>query len=161
MNQKKELISKFFDQKHIAIIGLSDTKKGPANAVYDKLEKAGYQLSAISRSLTEYHNKPCFHSLHEISQKPDAVFIATNPTSTEFFTNECIDLGIQLIWMHDLSGTSPKKRNSLSSVHTESVKKASEQAIKVIDGSCPMQHLNPDFAHKCFCGINSLLGRNN
>jgi predicted CoA-binding protein len=161
MKTKQELIQDFFKKQHLVVIGLSQKKPGPANAVYDKLEAEGFRVTGISRSLKEYHGKTCFTSLSEIPTKPDAVFIATNPKQTLNFTQECINLGISLIWMHDMSGTSPKKRNSFSSVSKEAVELARASSLEVIDGNCPMQQLKPDLFHTCLCKFNSLTGRNN
>jgi len=62
-----------------------------------------------------------YPNLSAIPQIPNAVFIATNKENTLKLTIECIDLGVNMIWMHDLMGTCVKKRNAASSVHEEAV----------------------------------------
>ena len=85
--------------------------------------------------------------LKSIPEKPDGVFILTNPTVTEQIVEQCVDLGIQRVWMHCLMGTKPGLAASMTSVSPEAVRMCRENGIEVIPGSCPNQFLNPDFGH--------------
>jgi hypothetical protein len=75
------------------------------------------------------------------------VFILTNPNITEQVVQQCVDLGIERVWMHCLMGTKPGLAASMTSVSPEAVQMCRENGIEVIPGGCPNQHLKPDFGH--------------
>jgi hypothetical protein len=85
--------------------------------------------------------------LKSIPEKPEAVFILTNPKITEQVVQQCVDLGIGYVWMHCLMGTKPGLAAGMTSVSQEAVRLCRENGITVIPGSCPNQFLKPDFGH--------------
>jgi predicted CoA-binding protein len=149
----------FFKSKIIAVVGISLNKPGPANLVYDLFKQSNLPVFGISKSLSEYKNDTMYPSLSALPQIPEAVFIALNKNSTLKLTAECIDLGVNIIWLHDMMGTCVKKRNSVSSVNEEAVLLAEKNSIQVIAGSCPMQFLQTDLFHLCLNKVNLWTGR--
>jgi predicted CoA-binding protein len=141
------LVQSFLAQKSIAVVGVSDQRETGCNAAYQRFKDAGYTVWPVNPRLSEYEGVPCYPDLKSVPQKPDAVFILTNPKVTEQIVDECITLGVEHVWMHCMLGTKPGLAASMTSVSQEAVEKARANGIRVIPGSCPNQFLNPDFGH--------------
>jgi hypothetical protein len=141
------LVKDFLAQKKIAVVGVSDKRETGCNAAYHKFKEAGYAVSAVNPRLTSFDGDPCYPNLKAIPEKPEAVFILTNPKVSEEIVQQCVELGIQRVWMHCLMGTKPGLAASMTSVSPEAVRMCHENGITVIPGSCPNQFLKPDFGH--------------
>jgi uncharacterized protein len=72
---------------------------------------------------------PCYHDLKSVPGGIDGVVIATSPTNAEATMRECVDLGIDRVWMH--RGPGP------GSVSAEATRYGREHGVTVIDGGCP------------------------
>lgn len=141
------LVQDFLAQKKIAVVGVSDKRETGCNLGYRKFKEAGYDVSAVNPRLTVFEGDPCYPDLKSIPEKPDAVFIFTNPKATEQIVQQCVDLGVQRVWMHCLMGTKPGLAAGMTSVSQEAVRMCRENGIAVIPGTCPNQFLKPDFGH--------------
>jgi len=71
----------------------------------------------------------------------------TNPKVTEQIVQQCVDLGINHVWMHCLTGTKPGLSAGSTSVSQSAVEKCRANGMVVIPGSFPAQFLEADFAH--------------
>jgi predicted CoA-binding protein len=147
MSKIDTLVEDFLAQKKIAVVGVSDNRETGCNLAYRKFKENGYEVSAVNPRLTSFEGDPCYADLKSIPEKPEAVFILTNPRVTEEIVQQCVDLGIQRVWMHCLMGTKPGLAASMTSVSPEAVRMCRENGIAVIPGSCPNQYLEPDFGH--------------
>ena len=147
MSQIDPLVKDFLAQKKIAIVGVSDKRETGCNLAYRKFKEAGYAVSAVNPRLTTFEGAPCYPDLKSIPEKPDAVFILANPKVTEQIVQQCVDLGIQRVWMHCVLGTKPGLAAGVSSVSQEAVRMCNENGITVIPGACPNQFLKPDIGH--------------
>jgi len=147
MSKIDALVQDFLAQKKIAIVGVSDKRETGCNLAYRKFKQAGYTVSAVNPRLTAFEGDPCYPDLKSIPEKPEAVFILTNPKVAEQVVQQCVDLGIQHVWMHCLMGTKPGMAANMTSVSPEAVRLCRENGITVIPGSCPNQFLKPDFGH--------------
>jgi predicted CoA-binding protein len=141
------LVQDFLAQKKIAVVGVSDQRETGCNLTYKKFKATGYQVFAINPHLSKYDGDPCYPDLLSLPQKPDAVFILANPKVTEQIVRQCMELGINHVWMHCMMGTKPGLATGISSVSPEAVRLCRENGIAVIPGSCPNQFLKPDFGH--------------
>lgn len=148
MSKMDTLVEDFLAQKKIAVVGVSDKRETGCNGAYRKFKEAGYDVSAVNPRLTSFEGDPCYPDLKSIPEKPDAVFILTNPNITEQLVQQCVDLGIQHVWMHCMMGTKPGLAAGMTSVSQDAVRMCQENGIQVIPGGCPNQHLKPDFGHK-------------
>jgi predicted CoA-binding protein len=158
MSKIDSLVQDFLAQKRIAVVGVSDKRETGCNLAYRKFKQAGYSVSAVNPRLTTFENDPCYPDLKSIPEKPDAVFILTNPKVTEQMIQQCVDLGIQRVWMHCLMGTKPGLAAGMTSVSPDAVRMCNEHGITVIPGSCPNQFLKPDFGHTLMRVIFRTLG---
>jgi len=147
MSKLETLVQDFLSQKRIAVVGVSDRRETGCNANYRKFKSAGYAVSAVNPRLSSFDGDPCYPNLSAIPEKPDGVFILANPRVAEQVVRECIDLGIEGVWMHCLMGTKPGLAASMTSVSDNAAQLCREHGIRVIPGSCPNQFLKPDPGH--------------
>jgi hypothetical protein len=96
--------------------------------------------------------------LKSIPEKPDAVFMLTNPKVTEQVVQQCVDLGVKHVWMHCMMGTKPGLASGMTSVSQSAVEMCKANGITVIPGACPNQFLKPDGGHKFMLGMWKLFG---
>jgi hypothetical protein len=141
------LVKDFLAQKKIAVVGVSDKRDTGCNLAYSNFKKNGYQVYAVNPRITTFEGDPCYPDLKSIPEKPDAVFILSNPKVTEQVVQQCVELGVRHVWMHCMMGTKPGLVASMSSVSPEAVEVCRANGIQVIPGSCPNQFLSPDFGH--------------
>ena len=152
------LVQDFLTQKKIAVVGVSDKRETGCNLAYTKFKEAGYQVSAVNPRLTSFKGDPCYPDLKSIPEKPQAVFILTNPKVTEQIVQQCVELGVSHVWMHCMMGTKPGLAAGMTSVSSDAVKMCRDNGIKVIPGGCPNQFIKPDIGHGLMRGLWGLLG---
>ena len=158
MNKLDGLVKNFLAQKKIAVVGESDKRETGCNMAYAKFKEAGYQVYAVNPRISTYNGEPCYADLRSIPEKPDAVFMLTNPRVTEQVVQQCVDLGVKHVWMHCMMGTKPGLSAGTTSVSPSAVDVCKANGIEVIPGSCPNQFLNPDGGHKFMRGMWKLFG---
>lgn len=146
-NKLDSLVNDFLAQKKIAVVGVSDKRDTGCNLAYRNFKAAGYTVSAVNPRLSVFEDDPCYPDLKSIPDKPDAVFILTNPQVTEDVVQQCVDLGVKHVWMHCMMGTKPGLAESMTSVSQDAVRMCEENGITVIPGSCPNQFLKADIGH--------------
>jgi predicted CoA-binding protein len=152
------LVQDFLAQKNIAVVGVSDQRETGCNQAYRKFKEAGYAVSAVNPRINTFEGDPCYPDLQSIPDKPDGVFILTNPKITHQIVQQCVEVGIPRVWMHCLMGTKPGLAANMTSVSPEAVRMCRENGITVIPGSCPNQYLNPDFGHTMMRVVFRALG---
>jgi predicted CoA-binding protein len=141
------LVQDFLAQKKVAVVGVSDKRETGCNLAYRKFKENGYTVSAVNPRITAFEGDTCYPDLKSIPEKPEAVFILTNPKVTEEIVQQCVDLGVRYVWMHCMMGTKPGLAAGMTSVSQEAVRMCKENGITVIPGACPNQYLKPDFGH--------------
>lgn len=147
MSKIDTLVQDFLAQKRIAVVGVSDKRETGCNLSYRKFKAAGYTVSAVNPRITEFDGDPCYPDLKSIPEKPEAVFILTNPKVSEQIVQQCVELGIKHVWMHCMLGTRPGLAARMTSVSPEAVRLCQENGIAVIPGACPNQYLKADIGH--------------
>jgi uncharacterized protein len=152
------LVQDFLAQKSIAVVGVSEKRDTGCNLAYTKFKDEGYKVYAVNPHITTFKGEPCYPDLKSIPQKPEAVFILTNPNVTEAVVRECVELGVKNVWMHCMLGTKPGLGAGMTSVSAEAVKLCKENGINVIPGACPNQFLKADFGHGMMRGLWGLMG---
>jgi len=158
MSKVDSLVQDFLAQKKIAIVGVSDKRETGCNEAYKRFKESGYTVYGVNPRITTFKGDPCYSDLKSIPEKPDAVFILSNPKVTDQIVQQCVDLGVKHVWMHCMMGTKPGLAAGMTSVSQEAVKLCRDNGISVIPGTCPNQYLKPDFGHKMMRGMWSLFG---
>ena len=152
------LIDDFLAQRVIAVVGVSDKRETGCNLAYRKFKEAGYTVRAVNPHQTTFAGDPCYADLQALPEKPDAVFILTNPQISEQVVQQCVALGVKRVWMHCLMGTRAGLAQGMTSVSPEAVRLCREHDISVIPGTCPNQFLKPDFGHAAMRVLFRTLG---
>lgn len=152
------LVQNFLAQKKIAVVGVSDKRETGCNLAYTKFKENGYQVFAVNPRISTFNGDACYPDLKSLPEKPDAVFLLTNPKVTDQVIQQCVEIGVKHVWMHCMMGTKPGLATSMTSVSPSAVEVCKANGIEVIPGSCPNQYLNPDGGHKFMRGLWSLLG---
>jgi predicted CoA-binding protein len=160
MADLNDLVQDFLAQERIAVAGVSDRRETGCNQAYKAFKDAGYQVVPINPRLSEFEGETCYPDLKSIPEKPDALFILTNPAITDELVDECVELGVSHVWMHCMMGTKPGLAQSMTSVSQDAVDKCREHGIQVIPGSCPNQFINADVGHKIMKVLWGALGFN-
>lgn len=152
------LVKEFLSQERIAVVGVSDQRDTGCNAAHRNFQKAGYKVFPVNPGISKFDGAPCYPDLASIPEKPQAVFILTNPDVTEQVVDQCVELGVKHVWMHCMMGTKPGLAKGMTNVSPSAVDKCHQQSISVIPGSCPNQFLDSDFGHKAMRVLWGALG---
>lgn len=153
MTTINQAAAEFLDNKRIAVTGVSREPKGHgSNTVYQRLRSRGYDVFAVNPNADEVEGDTCYHDLTSIPGGVDAVVIGTRPEHADATIAECVELGINRVWMH--RGPGPGSVSASATAHGR------EHGIEVIDGGCPLM-FDPtaDFAHKCMKAVFTLTRR--
>ena len=148
----KQAATEFLAQHRIAVTGVSRTPQDHgANVVYKRLKERGYEVFPINPNADEVEGDHAFHDLKSVPGGVDGVVIATSPAHAETTMRECVDLGIDRVWMHRGPGA--------GSVSAEATAYGREHGVTVIDGGCPcMVGPTADTGHKImhFFGVGHM-----
>jgi predicted CoA-binding protein len=142
MQDIKDAASEFLAKKRVAVTGVSrNGKSHGSNNVYRRLRERGYEVFAVNPNANEVEGDRCYPDLRSIPDGVQAVVIGTRPEIAEDTVRECVELGIEHVWMH--WGPNP---GSVSAPATEYGRR---HGITVIDGGCPLMFgPTADFGHK-------------
>src|SRR5512135_1104003 len=154
----QELVQDFLDQKIVAVVGVTDKRETGANLNYRKFKESGYHAYPVNPRMRTYAGATCYPDLKSIPEKPGAVFILASPAVTDQIVQQCIELGIQRVWMHCQMGVRPGLSPANTSVSQAAVERCRANGITVIPGSCPAQFLRPDIGHGLMRRLWSMFG---
>jgi len=143
----------FLRRRRIAVTGVSrEPKTHGANVVYRRLRDRGYDVVAVNPNASTVEGDPCWPDLASVPGGVEAVVIGTSPQHAEATVRECVDLGVDAVWMHrSVDG---------GSVSPTAVQLGREHGLTVIDGGCPcMYPPAADPGHRAMKAVLSLTGR--
>lgn len=148
----KDAAVEFLSQKRVAVTGVSRNPQVHAsNTVYRRLRDRGYQVFAVNPNTDEVEGDRAYHSLASIPGGVDAVVIGTRPEIADETMRECVELGIEHVWMHRGPGA--------GSVSQTATAFGRRHGVKVIDGGCPcMFGPTADFGHRAMRLVFTLAG---
>lgn len=151
MSQLQEAVDDFLARRRIAVAGVSRGGDAPANLIYRKLDRAGYEVFAVNPKAEEVEGNRCYAKLADIPGGVDAVMVATHPDVAPDIVRQCADLGIDRVWVHRSFGQ--------GSVSDRAVALCREHGIRVIAGACPMMYVQPvDVGHRCMRWVLGVTG---
>ncbi len=127
----KDAATDFLASRRVAVTGVSrDPAKHGGNVVYQRMRERGYEVFPVNPNADVVEGDPCFHDLGSIPGGVDAVVIATRPSAADETMRQCVELGIDKVWMHRSFGG--------GSVSDEAAAYGREHGVTVIDGGCPL-----------------------
>lgn len=127
----KHAAEAFLQNTRIAVTGVSrEPQSHGGNVVYRRLRERGYEVFAVNPKADEVEGEACYHDLKTIPGGVEAVVIATRPEHAETTMRECVELGINSVWMHKAIGA--------GSVPATALAYGREHDVQVIAGGCPL-----------------------
>jgi uncharacterized protein len=152
MQSIKEAATEFLTNRRVAVTGVSRKPQGHgSNTVYQRLRDRGYEVFAVNPNAETVEGDTCYRSLASIPGGVDAVVIGTRPEVAEQTVRECVDLGINNVWMHRGPGA--------GSVSATAAEYGRQHGITVIDGGCPLMfEPTADAGHKAMRFVFALAG---
>ncbi|HXV96557.1 MAG TPA: CoA-binding protein [Gaiellaceae bacterium] len=149
----KDAATEFLAGKRIAVTGVSRHPEAHAgNTVYCRLRERGYEVFAVNPNADEVEGDRSYHDLRSIPGELDGVVIATSPEHADGTMQDCVDLGIDHVWMHRAFGR--------GSVSEQAAEYGRQHGVSVIDGGCPcMFEPTADPGHKAMRVISMLTGK--
>lgn len=153
MTTTKEAAQEFLSHKRFAVTGVSRDPKGHgSNAVYDRLKKRGYTVTAVNPNAETIDGDPCYPTVSAIPGGVDVVVIGTRPERATETMKDCIAAGVTRVWMHRGFGA--------GSVSPEATKLGREHGVTVIDGACPLMYGEAsDGGHRFICRMQTMMGK--
>jgi uncharacterized protein len=142
MQDINEAASAFLAKKRVAVTGVSRApKQHGSNTVYKRLRERGYDVFAVNPNAETVEGDRAYRDLRSIPGGVDAVVIGTRPERADETMRECVELGVEHVWMHRSYGA--------GSVSAGATAYGRQHGITVIDGGCPcMFDPTGDFGHK-------------
>ena len=152
MTKIKDAATEFLANKRIAVTGVSRTPENHgSNVVYKRLRERGYEVFAVNPNADEVEGDKSYHDLASIPGGVGGVVIGTRPDTAMNTMQECVELGIDNVWMHRAFGQ--------GSVSDEATALGREKGVTVIDGGCPcMFDPTADSGHKVMKAVLGLTG---
>jgi predicted CoA-binding protein len=147
------VIDDFLGVHRIAVAGVSREPAGHGgNTVYRRLRERGYEVFAVNPHAETVEGDPCYRDLRSIPGGVDAVVIATPASAALSVAEECRELGITRVWMHQAFGP--------GSVSREAHAYCRANGIAAIAGGCPLMYGRPsDGGHRFMRLMLGLMGR--
>lgn len=125
----------------IAMVGVSRDWKDFSRALFRDMCNRGYDMVAVNPSATEIEGDPCAPSLREVHPPVEGVLIMTRARETLRVVQDCVDLGIQHVWMYRAGG--------VGAVSAEAVALCKQNNVHVVEGHCPYMFLpHTPFVHR-------------
>ena len=148
-------VSEFLAQRRIAVVGASDRKGNFGRAVYVGLKAHGHDVVAVHPTAT-VDGDPAHPDLASVPGGVDAVVVMVHRDLAADVVGECIDLGIQHVWLFRGGG-------GASAVSEEAQTVCDEYNLDVVAGACPLMFLEPvgliHRIHRGFRHVNGSLAR--
>jgi predicted CoA-binding protein len=153
MPKMKEAASEFLTHKRVAVTGVSRTPGNHgSNVVYKRLRERGYEVFAINPNADQVEGDHAYHDLKSVPGEVDWVVMGTRPETTDATMQECVNLGINRVWMHRAFGA--------GSVSKSAADYGRQHGVEVIDGGCPcMYEPTADAGHKFLKVVCSCTGK--
>jgi predicted CoA-binding protein len=83
----------------IAVVGASADPQKYGHRIFRDLLKAGYRAVPVNPKGGTILDQPVFKSLTDLPQVPDVVLTVVPPEVTTTIVDQCLDLGVEEIWM--------------------------------------------------------------
>jgi uncharacterized protein len=129
-----ETIEDFLAQKRIAMIGISRDPKHFSAALFQELQRRGYDVVPVNPKVSNLMGRRCFARVQDIQPPVDAALLMTTPDVTDAVVPDCAAAGIHRLWMYRAGGKG-------GAVSEKAVAYCREHDIHVVPGQCPFMFL--------------------
>lgn len=144
----KSQIEAFFNNKKIAMIGVSRNSKKFGHTAFVDLLKKGYDVYPVNPHTDSIAEHQCYTSIDLLPTGIDAAVVITSKKNTKEAVSQLISKGIKNIWIQQSSDT------------PEALACAEGKDINLIYGKCIFMFSEPtEGMHKFHKGIMRFFGR--
>jgi predicted CoA-binding protein len=126
---------RFLSNGRIAVVGASDNPRNFGRAVVQALLEHGIPVVAVHPDATTVAGAPCYSSVDALPSEIDGVIIMVNSAHSPMVAQECIQRGIQRVWLFKGIGRGAVSEDALAICR--------EGEVEVIAGACPLMFLQP------------------
>jgi uncharacterized protein len=105
MKVTKQLIDNFYNEKKIAIAGVSRNPKKFSNQVFAELLKKGYEIIPINPKANSVNNVKCYPDVESLPSDAHSLLIITPKDQTDDILKSALNKGIKNIWVQQMSET--------------------------------------------------------
>jgi uncharacterized protein len=152
MRTSLEAIDDFLARQRIAIVGVSRDPRHFSAYVFQRLHQQGYDVVPVNPHVNQIYGRKCFARLQDIYPAVDAALLMTPPEATETVVRDCVEAGVEIVWMHRATGK--------GSVSDKAVRFCQQLGIEVIPGQCPLMFLpKTGTVHRLHGWIRRMTGR--
>ena len=141
MQNTKQSIDEFLNQKTIAVVGVSRNKDKFGNLIYRELRAKGHKVFAVNPNMDMAEGDRCYAGLGALPEKPGGVVMVIPAKATLAVIEEMRKLGIKNLWL----------QQGADSPEGEQLAKSLE--INLVSGICILMFLSPVESlhkfHKC------------
>lgn len=144
----KEQIDRFFEQKKVAIVGVSRDKKKFGYLLYNSLIKNGYDVCPVNPNAEEIDGNKCYPSVKDVPLDYSKIILATPKEQTINVVKDAFEKKIDQLWIQQHS----ESKETMAFVE--------ENNMDVIYNKCVFMFADPVVGgHKFHRNILKLFGR--
>ncbi|HZW81869.1 MAG TPA: CoA-binding protein [Candidatus Deferrimicrobium sp.] len=140
-------ITKFLEQKTLAVVGVSRSEKKFSNRLYTVLKSKGYQLFGVNPNTDCIDGEPCFANIQSLPQQVNGIVIVVPPNQTEKVVKDAVAAGINHIWIQQ------------GAESQDAIDFCKKNGVNVIHNQCILMFAEPSLPHKCHRYVWKVLGK--
>jgi uncharacterized protein len=147
-----ETIQRFLATDRFAMVGVSHNPAEFSRALWREFRTRDYDVVPVNPAVSEIDGQRCYARLQDITPPVKVVLLMTSPAATDMVVRDCVEAGIQLVWMYRAGGA--------GAVSADAAGFCDAHKIAVIPGECPYMFLeHAGFIHSCHAWMRRLSGR--
>jgi len=101
-NPGRETISRILAKAStIAVVGLSPRPERASHGVSRAMQEFGYRIIPVRPRAEEILGEPAYPNLKSLPVKPDIVDVFRAPEHVPDIVDDCIELGIKVLWLQE------------------------------------------------------------
>ena len=152
MRTSLQAIEDFLAYQRLAMVGVSRDPQHFSAHVFQELCQRGYDVVPVNPHVNEMYGRKCFARVQDIYPPVEAALLMTSPAATETVVHDCVEAGVEIVWMHRARGK--------GSVSAKAVQFCQQLGITVIPGECPLMFLpKAGTVHRFHGWIRKITGR--
>lgn len=130
-----DTVERFLTEPHVGFVGASRNPKAFANSVYRHLRADGRMMHPVHPAATEIESDRCVTTVADLPDEVRAVLVMLDAERARAVVDQCIDRGIERIWLHQGAGPGAVSPGAVEACH--------RAGVEVVDGACPMMFAEP------------------
>jgi predicted CoA-binding protein len=140
-------INRFLASKSLAFVGVSRDSKKFGTQVFGHLHQLGYILHPVHPEADVINGIRCVKSIEDLPADVKSICLLTHKQDTDAMIEQSIKMGINQIWVQQLSETPQTKKFILESPETN-----------IVTGRCLFMYSNPSGMHNFHRKLSKLFG---